>query len=109
MRSLLPHTSGLGMTTTDTRLNGSDLAAVTDILADLHEVVFPGYGRRQNLSQANIGFYIGGLIDALHPKLTEQIARALRHDRCKDDADFHRCEGEAAGKALDLLRRLPHI
>ncbi|MCU0706019.1 MAG: serine acetyltransferase [Fimbriiglobus sp.] len=121
----------------DLRLNGTDLAAVTDqlvrsygacgmlhhlgreplpsraavadMVADLAEILFPGYGKRKDLTEANIGFYIGGLIDALHGKLTEQIARALRHDRCRDDADFHHCDSEAAGKALDLLRRLPHI
>lgn len=121
----------------DVRLNGSDLTAVTDqlvrsygacgmlhhlgreplpsreavadIVADFFEILFPGYGRRQNLSEANIGFYIGGLIDALHAKLTEQIARALRHDRCRDDEDFHRCDETAGGTSLDLLRRLPHI
>lgn len=82
--------------------------AVADILADLCEVVFPGYGRRQDLTQANIQFYIGGLIDALHGKLTEQIVRALRHDRCHDDAEFD-CRADARGKALDLLRRLPHV
>jgi len=82
--------------------------AVADILDDLREIVFPGYGRRQNLTVANIAFYIGGLVDALHGKLTEQIARGLRHDRCQDDADFD-CENEARQKAGDLLRRLPHL
>jgi serine O-acetyltransferase len=82
--------------------------AVADILGDLFEVAFPGYGRRQNLTHANIGFYIGGLVDSLHGKLTEQITRGLRHDRCRDDADFD-CGEEASAKALDLLRRLPHV
>ena len=81
---------------------------IDDILADLGEIVFPGYGRRQDLTHANIGFYIGGLIDSLHGKLTEQITRALRHDRCRDDADFN-CDEEARAKALDLLRRLPNV
>jgi serine O-acetyltransferase len=82
--------------------------AVNTILADLFEIVFPGYGRKQNLNQANIGFYIGGLLDAVHVTLTEQTTRALRHDRCRDDDNFD-CENEARHKALDLLRRLPHI
>ena len=37
--------------------------AVVGILRDLFEVAFPGYGRRQNLTPENIGFYVGGLID----------------------------------------------
>jgi serine O-acetyltransferase len=82
--------------------------AVHDILGDLCEIVFPGYGRRQDLTHANISFYIGGLIDNLHGKLTEQITRALRHDRCKDDADFD-CQHEAHSKAFDLLQRLPQV
>jgi serine O-acetyltransferase len=82
--------------------------AIATIVADLFEIVFPGYGRRQSLTHANIAFYIGGLVDSLHGQLTEQIGRALRHDRCRDDADFH-CDGEARAKALDLLRRLPHV
>jgi len=82
--------------------------AVGTIVSDLFEIVFPGYGRKQNLTQANIGFYIGGLLDGVHALLTEQIVRGMRHDRCRDEAEFH-CEVEARHKALDLLRRLPHI
>ena len=82
--------------------------AVADVLADLFEVVYPGYGRRQNLHHGNIGYHAGILIDGLHDKLTVQITRALRHDRCRGDADFD-CEGEAQHKAVELLRKLPAI
>lgn len=82
--------------------------AVADILADLSEVIYPGYGRRQNLHVGNIAYYVGSLVDALHDKLTEQITRAVRHDRCREDADFD-CEAEAQQKAVALLQRLPEI
>ena len=39
---------------------------VADILADLCEVLYPGYGRRQNLHSGNIGYYVGSLVDSLH-------------------------------------------
>ena len=29
---------------------------VVDILADLREILFPGYGRRQNLHLGNVGY-----------------------------------------------------
>ena len=82
--------------------------AVADILADLYEVIYPGYGRRQNLHIGNIGYYVGSLVDALHDKLTEQIARALRHDMCEEapHIDF---EAMAQRKAVELLRRLPDV
>lgn len=82
--------------------------AVADILADLFEVIYPGYGRRQNLHAGNIAYYVGSLIDALHDKLTEQIMRAIRHDRCREDADYD-CEAEAQQKAVALLQRLPEV
>ena len=82
--------------------------AVADILADLNEVLYPGYGRRQTLHAGNIVYHVGNLVDGLHDKLTEQITRALRHDRCREDPDYD-CEGEAQQKALGLLRRLPAV
>jgi serine O-acetyltransferase len=82
--------------------------AVADILADLSEVIYPGYGRRQNLHVGNIAYYVGSLVDALHDKLTEQITRAIRHDRCRDDPDYD-CEAEAQQKAVSLLQRLPEV
>ena len=54
--------------------------AVAEITSDLQEVLYPGYGKRQNLHIGNIGYYVGSIIDALHDKLTNQIARALRHE-----------------------------
>ena len=50
--------------------------AVAGVVGDLMEVLYPGYGRRQNLHIGNIGYYVGSLVDALHDKLTVQIARA---------------------------------
>jgi serine O-acetyltransferase len=82
--------------------------AVADILADLSEVIYPGYGRRQNLHVGNIAYYVGSLVDALHDKLTEQITRAIRHDRCREDPDYD-CEAEAQQKAVSLLQRIPEV
>ncbi len=55
---------------------------VVDILADLHEILYPGYGRRQNLHMGNVAYHVGDLIDGLLNRLTQQIARAFRHN-CK--------------------------
>jgi serine O-acetyltransferase len=82
--------------------------AVADIVADLYEVMFPGYGKRQNLHMGNIGYYVGSLVDALHDKLTNQIARALRHELC-EEAPHIDCEKIAQPKAVELLRRLPDV
>jgi serine O-acetyltransferase len=82
--------------------------AVAEIVADLYEVLYPGYGRRQNLHMGNIGYYVGSLVDALHDKLTVQVGRALRHELCHEapHTDF---EAMAQPKAVELLRRLPEV
>ena len=82
--------------------------AVAGIVDDLHEVLFPGYGKRQNLHIGNVGYHVGNLIDALHDKLTTQIARALRHELCEESPHAD-CEQMAQPKALELLRRLHEV
>ena len=81
---------------------------VVEILADLREILYPGYGRRQNLHLGNVGYHVGDLIDSLHDRLTQQIARALRHD-CKAselETDF---EAEAQLIAIRLLESIPAL
>src|SRR5947209_5742057 len=82
--------------------------AVCEILSDLYEVIYPGFGRRQHLHIGNVEYYIGSLVDALHDKLTEQIARALRHEMCEESphVDF---EALAQGKTVEFLKRLPAV
>jgi serine O-acetyltransferase len=82
--------------------------AVADIVSDLFEVLYPGYGKRQRLHIGNIGYYVGSLIDSLHDKLTTQIARALRHELC-DESPHVDCEKIAQPKAVELLRRLSEV
>ncbi|HMC63690.1 MAG TPA: serine acetyltransferase [Gemmataceae bacterium] len=82
--------------------------AVTDILADLLEIVYPGYGRRQNLHIGNVEYHVGDLIDGLHDKLIQQVARALRHEYGFESPhnDF---EALAQEKTIKLLQSLPEL
>ena len=82
--------------------------AVVEILADLMDILYPGYWRRQNLHIGNVEYYVGDVIDALHDKLIQQIARALRHDCEEPDTgiDFERM---AQQKTIDFLKSLAEI
>ncbi|MBS0203466.1 MAG: serine acetyltransferase [Planctomycetes bacterium] len=87
---------------------------VVEIAESLQEILYPGYRKRQNLHFGNVTYHVGDLIDALHDRLTQQIARALRHDyrrrnllNCGEvQPDF-----EALGqeKAIQFLQRLPDL
>jgi serine O-acetyltransferase len=85
--------------------------AVVSLVEDLHELLFPGYGRRQNLHIGNIEYHAGDLIDGLHDKLTQQVARALRHEHDCNHAVAPPPDLEALAqqKAVELLRRLPDV
>jgi serine O-acetyltransferase len=80
---------------------------IVDILADFLDILYPGFVRRQNLHMGNVEYHVGDLIDGLHDKLTQQIARALRHDyQDKEPIDF---EGLAQQKTVDMLRKLAEL
>lgn len=78
------------------------------ILEDLREILYPGYGRRQNLHFGNVAYHVGDLIDGLHDRITQQVARALRHDcRAVDmERDF---EADGQSVAIRLLDSLPEL
>jgi serine O-acetyltransferase len=82
--------------------------AVAAILTDLIDVLYPGFGRRQNLHIRNIEYYIGDLLDSLQDKLAQQITRALRHDHQPNTPrmDF---EEQALTQAIALVQRLPEL
>lgn len=82
--------------------------AIAAILGHLTDVVYPGFGSRQNLHFGNIEYYLGSLIDTLADMLATQIARALAHDlgNGKTSGDLR---GEARDKTLAFLRGLPAI
>ena len=82
--------------------------AVVDIIEDLKEVLYPGYGRRQNLHLGNVAYHVGDIVDGLHDKLTDQFARALRHECAASELeeDFL-VMGQQ--RAIQFLDRLPDI
>src|SRR6185312_16826609 len=81
---------------------------VVDILADLREILYPGYGRRQNLHVGNVAYHVGDLIDSLHDRLTQQIARAFRHDCKNRDVDIDHV-GRAQEITVRFLDTIPDL
>ena len=81
---------------------------VFDILTDLFDVLFPGFGRRQNLHLRNIEYYIGDLLDSLQDKLTQQI-RASPAARSSAGRTDRGLRGGGPEKAVALVKRLPSL
>jgi serine O-acetyltransferase len=90
-------------------------SAIVEIAADLKELLYPGYRRRQNLHMGNVTYFVGDLIDNLHDRLTQQFARALRYeyDRIHGPAcdKRHLIDFEARGQqeAVRFLESIPDL
>ena len=83
-------------------------------IEDLKEILYPGYRRREGLHIGNVTYHVGDLVDGLHDKLTQQIARALRHeDRIANKGRETMCEVdyEAKGQAMaiEFLESIPKL
>lgn len=89
--------------------------AVTDILEDFLDILYPGIWRRQNLHLGNVEYHVGDIIDRLHDKLILQVSRAMRHEidclppEQKPALDGVDLEAVAQQKVLELLRKLPDV
>jgi serine O-acetyltransferase len=82
--------------------------AIIEILADLMDLLYPNFVRRQNLHMGNVEYHAGDLVDGLHDKLTQQFARALRHEQdCERTMSVVDFEALAQQKAIEFLKRLP--
>jgi serine O-acetyltransferase len=84
---------------------------VVRILHDLQSLLLPGF-LRQRLCYANIEFFVGDMVDSLFIRMSEEIARALRHEDCS------KCDQEMPGRdfrteaekiAAEFFRRIPQI
>lgn len=83
---------------------------IIEIINNLIDVLYPGYGRRQNLHIANVEYHVGDVIDGLHDRLTQQITRAIIHDRCLENPNADQdCETVAQQMTIDFLRQLPDL
>lgn len=88
---------------------------VVEIVDDLYELVFPGFGRRQNLHQGNVGYHVGELVDSLQERLSEQIRRALNRRHCEEKnvpataIDPDERAARARTLAHEFLEALPRV
>ena len=91
---------------------------VVEILNDLAEVLYPGFGTRNNLHLGNITYFMGEILDRVFDKLAVQITLSLCHtngcspEDCANGCDLsQRSEVVRDGqdKAMAFLARLPEI
>ena len=84
---------------------------IIDVAESIKEIIYPGYRRREGLHLGNITYHVGDLIDGLHDKLTQQVARALRHDAGVEDHAVEETDFEALAQTMTIqfLEKIPEL
>jgi len=83
--------------------------AIIDILLRAGRVLYPGYFISTRLDEVNVGYYLGQEMTALFESLSEQIARAFRHDCIRHNLSCMHCEEQGQKAAVEFLHALPEM
>jgi len=84
-------------------------ATVAEVLHDLMDVIYPGYFSSQNVSEANLQFYLGNKLDSLFERLAELIAKSLAHECDRHPEVCDQCSLRGKMQTIEFFEKLPHI
>jgi len=82
---------------------------VTEIVTNLLHVIFPGYYEKQELSKADVTFYIWEKIVSVYHNLSREIFKSLRYDPKRKHFDDESLSHQAVEITINLLHSLPKV
>jgi serine O-acetyltransferase len=83
--------------------------SVIGILTRLREILFPGYFNQESIDRINLKYQMGRSVDLLFERLSEQIARSLRHECLRYDQPCVECVDLSQEEALRFLESIPKM
>lgn len=94
-------------------LEGKDLPSkkvVIEVLEDLFTVLFPGYFGKEEVTKANIKYFLGTTLTSIYTRLTNEVEKSLKYicrkiTECPHDV----CQRRAQVVVKELLEKLPEI
>ena len=94
-------------------LEGKDLPskeAIIEILQDLLAVFFPGYLGKNEITKANIRYFLGNTLASVQTRLTVEIEKSLKYicrkvKECPHDV----CRSRAEVVVKELLEKIPEL
>lgn len=86
-----------------------DKEVITEIIASLRRIIFPGYFRNKSYRVYTVRNNISMLLEDVIFKLIKQISIVLRYDKDLENADEFTLAGIAEGKTFEFLEKLPKI
>lgn len=82
--------------------------ATIALLDQLRDVLFPDHRLNRQIRKSQTGFVVGGMLEAIHESLRQQIYLARSYDYCGETPCPHDLE-TADNDALAFLQRLPEL
>ena len=92
-------------------IEGSNLPSrdrVVEITTNFLAVLFPGYYEKQELSKANLTYYIWEKIAFIYHHLSREILKSLK-SACGSLGDEGKLTDESIEITFAILRKIPHI
>jgi serine O-acetyltransferase len=94
-------------------LEGKDLPSkriVIEVLEDMFTVLFPGYLGKENVTKANIKYFLGTTLTSVYTRLTNEVDKSLKYicrkiTECPHDV----CQRRAQVVVKELLEKIPEI
>jgi serine O-acetyltransferase len=94
-------------------LEGKDLPSkkvVIEVLEDLFAVLFPGYLGKEDVTKANIKYFLGTTLASVYTRLTNEVNKSLKYicrkiTECPHDV----CQKRAQVVVKELLEKIPEI
>jgi serine O-acetyltransferase len=94
-------------------LEGKDLPSkkvVIEVLEDLFAVLFPGYLGKEDVTKANIKYFLGTTLASVYTRLTNEVEKSLKYicrkiTECPHDV----CQRRAEVVVKELLDLIPEI
>ena len=83
--------------------------AIVQIIGELRQLLFPGYFGQLALTQENIRYHVGNLLDRLGKQLAEQVYHCLCYAEAERTGAGPPTMDRAADLAGHFLRRIPAI
>jgi serine O-acetyltransferase len=94
-------------------LEGRDLPSkkvVIEILEDLYSILFPGYLGKNDLTKANIRYFLGTGLNSIYTRLTREIEKSLKYIcRKVTDCPHDVCLERAKVVAKEFLEKIPEV
>jgi len=85
------------------------LESVIELIMNLRDLLFPGYFDNQEIDRDSLSYHIGSEVNLIFEKLSNQIAKAIRHECLRTEIVCSHCLERGQAEAICFLRKIPRL